>query len=121
MHVLLVDDDLAVLRMMTGWLTHAGHEVVPCATFESAKRALATKTPEVLVTDVRLGAFNGLQLIVLAKADHPGMRAIVLTGYDDPVLREEAAATGAAFLVKPIDAQHFLESVSGSANSSAAL
>lgn len=115
MHVLLVDDDLTVLRLMTGWLTLAGHEVIPCTTFESAKRALATDTPEVLVTDVRLGAFNGLQLVVLAKVDHPEMRAIVLTGYDDPVLREEAAATGASFLVKPIDAQSFLESVGGAA------
>ena len=113
MHVLLVDDDLTVLRMMTGWLTFAGHEVVPCTTFESAKRALATETPDLLVTDVRLGAFNGLQLVVLAKVDHPEMRAIVLTGYDDPVLREEATATGASFLVKPIDAQRFLDSVSG--------
>lgn len=113
MHVLLVDDDPMVLQMMTGWLTFAGHQVIPCTTFESAKRALATETPDLLVTDVRLGAFNGLQLVVLAKVDHPEMRAIVLTGYDDPVLREEAAATGAAFLVKPIDAQQFLKSVNG--------
>lgn len=111
MHVLLVDDDPAVLRMITSWLTFAGHQVIPCTTFESAKRALATETPDLLVTDVRLGAFNGLQLVVLAKVDHPQMRAIVLTGYDDPVLREEAAATGAAFLVKPIEAQQLLESV----------
>ncbi len=115
MRVLLVDDDLTVLRMMTGWLTLAGHEVLPCTSFESAKRALASETPELLVTDVRLGAFNGLQLIVLAKVDHPEMRAIVLPGSDDPVLRVEAESTGAAFLVKPIDARQLLDSVSGSA------
>lgn len=114
MRVLLVDDDLATVRMMTGWLTLAGHQVTPCTSFESARGALAAETPDLLVTDVRLGAFNGLQLVVLAKMDHPEMRAMVVTGFDDPVLREEAAAIGSTFLVKPVELQQLLDGVNGS-------
>jgi AmiR/NasT family two-component response regulator len=48
-------------------------------------------------------------LVVFAKLQHPEMIAIVLTGYDDPVLRTEAAHAGASYLVKPIDSERLLE------------
>lgn len=111
MRVLLVDDDLPTLQMMTDWLTSAGHGVIPCHTFEKARVALSTETADLLVTDVRLGPFNGLQLVVLAKAEKPEMPAMVLTGYDDPVLRGEASASGASFHLKPMDAKEFLDRV----------
>ena len=109
--VLLVEDDDRLLELMSGWLRRAGHIVVPCNRFEKAKDYLATENPDVLVTDVRLGAYNGLQLAVFSKAQHPTMRIIVLTGFDDPVLRQEAATTGASYLVKPISAEQLVDGV----------
>ena len=108
-HVLIVDDDEAVLDMFTGILRQAGHDVTSFSLFESAKAYLSAAKPDVLISDVRLGAFNGLQLVVFAKLQHPEMIAIVLTGYDDPVLRTEAAHAGASYLVKPIDSERLLE------------
>src|SRR5439155_23034991 len=78
----------------------------------TAKTYLAANKPDVLISDVRLGAFNGLQLIVFAKLQHPEMIAIVLTGYDDPVLRAEAAHANALYLVKPVEADRLLEAIS---------
>ena len=111
--VLIVDDDEAVLGMFTGILRNAGHEVTPFSRFEAAKAYLSTVKPDVLISDVRLGAFNGLQLVVYAKLEHPDMIAIVLTGFDDPVLRTEAAHAGALYLVKPIESQRLLNLVEG--------
>jgi two-component system, NtrC family, response regulator GlrR len=110
-HVLMVDDDEAVLDMFTGILRLAGHEVTSFNRFEAAKAYLSVAKPDVLISDVRLGAFNGLQLVVFAKIQHPEMIAIVLTGFDDPVLRTEAAHAGASYLVKPVDTQRVLELV----------
>ena len=111
--VLIVDDDEAVLGMFTGILRNAGHEVKPFSRFEAAKAYLSTVKPDVLISDVRLGAFNGLQLVVYAKLEHPDMIAIVLTGFDDPVLRTEADNAGALYLVKPIESQRLLDLVAG--------
>ena len=111
--VLIVDDDEALLQLLTGWVRDAGHEVVPFSSFETAKTYLATARPDVMISDVRLGAFNGLQLVVFAKLQRPEMIAIVSTGYDDPVLREEASKTGAAYLVKPFTAGQLLHSIDG--------
>jgi YesN/AraC family two-component response regulator len=65
----------------------------------------------VLVTGVRLGAYNGLQLVMLAKAERPDITAVVLSGFDDPVLRHDATSIGASFRVKPVPHEQLLDGV----------
>lgn len=62
-----------------------------------------------LLTDVRLGAFNGLQLAVIARDAHPEMQIIVFSGFDDPVLREEAGHLGATYVVQPVTSSDLLK------------
>jgi DNA-binding NtrC family response regulator len=87
----------------------AGKDVVACATFEEAHHRLLTEHYQCLVTDVRLGAFNGLQLGVIARDKNPDIGIIVFTGFDDAVLREEAEHLGATYVVKPVTAERLLE------------
>src|SRR5205814_9875531 len=84
------------------WLTSAGHEVVGLSDFHAAQNYLACNQPDALITDVRLGAFNGMQLLLFAKLEHPDMLAVAMTGFDDPSIRNEATRIGATFLVKPV-------------------
>ena len=106
---LIVDDDQALLRLMKTWLTGIGFEVETFDRFEPAKIRLMGSAPDVLITDVRLGAFNGLQLVVLAKLANPELVAVVLTGFDDRVLRKEAADAGAVYLSKPVRAEQLID------------
>jgi DNA-binding NtrC family response regulator len=99
--VLIVDDDRAVLTLLEQWLIGAGYTVVACDRFETAKKQLADAPPDVLLTDVRLGAFNGLHLVILAKAQAPRTVAIAMSAFDDPVLRRDAGLCGAGYLAKP--------------------
>jgi two-component system response regulator YesN len=100
--LLIVDDDLSLLAALSRFLSDNGFQVVPCSNFDDAKREIATLRPEILVTDVRLGAFNGLQLALLARDVRPSVRVVVFSGFDDPVLKEEARRIGATYLVKPV-------------------
>jgi CheY-like chemotaxis protein len=59
-----------------------------------------TERPHLLITDVRLGEYNGLQL--LATNPNP-IPAIVLTGFPDRVLEAEAQHLGAEFMLKPVN------------------
>jgi len=106
--VLVVDDEPALLEGMEMAFAQAGLEVVSCRTFETAREKLLTGHFDVMVTDVRLGAFNGLQLAVIAHDKHPDMKIIVFSGFDDPVLRSEAARLGAIYVVKPVSSEHLL-------------
>jgi DNA-binding NtrC family response regulator len=109
--VLLVDDDHALLRLVSAWLTGGGFTVVACDSFEAARRELALHPPDVLLTDLRLGAFNGLQLVILANAQQPHPLTVVMSAYDDPTLRDEAERCGARYLLKPFSSQAVLSSI----------
>lgn len=99
--VVVVDDDQSTLRSLECWLIEAGYDVVSSARFEDARTHLASHTPDILLADVRLGEFNGLQLALFVKSKHPDVRAIVFCDYDDPVLAMEAARCGAQFVRRP--------------------
>jgi len=111
--ILLVEDDGALLEALTRALeTDEEQEVTACGTFEEARRRLREQSFDVLLTDVRLGAFNGIQLAVLAKDVNPATQLIVFSGFDDDVLRAEAAHLGAVYLVKPVYAAQLRELIS---------
>jgi DNA-binding NtrC family response regulator len=108
-HAVVVDDDASVLRLLKDLLASAGFEVEAFNDFQAAKERLKSGGVDVLVTDVRLGAFNGLQLVVRAKTTSPDVIAIVLTGFDDSVLHQDAVGVGAHFLLKPIRVEQLLQ------------
>jgi DNA-binding response OmpR family regulator len=93
---------VALLEAVRRGLESANMIVTACTTFEDARQALRDKTFDALVTDVRLGAFNGLQLAVVARTYDPRISLVVFSGFDDPVLRDEAERAGGAYFVKPV-------------------
>lgn len=106
--ILVVEDDVPLLEAIERSFREAGRRVVACSTFEEGRQALRTQRFAGLLTDVRLGAFNGLQLAVIARDLQPDMRLIVYSGFDDPVLRAEAERIQATYVVKPVTAGQLL-------------
>jgi len=100
---MIVDDDPGVLGLMNRLLSQLGYQTIPLKTFEDARAALEGDAPDALVVDVRLGEHNGLHLVHMFKQLHPDMVFVVISGFDDPVLRGEAAMVGAKYLLKPDD------------------
>ncbi|HXH05221.1 MAG TPA: response regulator [Vicinamibacterales bacterium] len=110
MHVLIVDDDRPWLEAVSELVRRAGHQVSSAASFNEAIQLLGRLQPDLLVTDVRLGEYNGLYLVVRSRATHPHMASIVVSGFPDEVLEREAKHYGArAFLIKPVSASALLE------------
>lgn len=107
--ILLVDDQKAIVDGLTMFFERAGKHVVACSTFEAARQALLTSSFDTLLTDVRLGAYNGLQLAVIARQQNPTMRIVVFSGVDDPVLRNEATRLSATYLLKPVRGKELLD------------
>jgi len=105
LRLLVVDDDLPLIEALERGFTEAGWDVVAHTTFESARQALRSERFDAMLTDVRLGAFNGIQLAVVARDSFPDMQIVVFSGFDDPVLRSEAEHIGARYAVKPITAE----------------
>ena len=57
-----------------------------------------------LITDIRLGPYNGLQLVVRARLANPSLPVLVVTAFHDPVLQAETERLSAIYLRKPVDA-----------------
>ncbi len=110
MRALVVDDEPAVLNLMVRWLQDAGWTVDAVQTFRDARHALGRR-PDLMVADIRLGDFNGLQLAMLAREVDPNVRVVMISGFDDPVIRRDAAILGAEFVVKPFSNGEFLAAV----------
>ncbi len=106
--VLIVDDDRATRYGLSELLEGAGYDTVAVGTFEEAIRLLPSAPPDLLIADVRLGPFNGLQLVISSPRPVP---AIIITGFADPVLEADARRRGAEYVLKPIAPTRLLELV----------
>src|SRR5438046_1884995 len=113
LRLLIVDDDLPLVEALERGLSEAGLDVVAHTTFEGARQALRSERFDALLTDVRLGAFNGLQLAVVARDSYPDMQIVVFSGFDDPVLHSEAEHIGATYVVKPVTAEVLTKLLTG--------
>jgi DNA-binding NtrC family response regulator len=109
--VLVVDDDAHVREAVARWLGRAGYTVMSAEGFAEAMGVVSTASPHALVIDVRLRDFNGFQLALRAREQNPHARIIMISGWDDLVLRREAEACRASFMCKPFSADALLEAL----------
>jgi len=100
--VLIVEDDKTTLSGWVELLGDAGYHVTGVSSYEHALDELA-QLPDLLITDVRLGVYNGLQLVVRGRMMNRHLQAIVVTGYADQVVLREALHLHAEHLEKPVD------------------
>jgi DNA-binding NtrC family response regulator len=107
--VLLVDTRGAHLRRLSDTLQRAGHHVIEAASFEDAKHALVDHEPGVLITALRLAAFNGLHLVHLGRLSNPELNAIVLSTDRDVALHDEVHLVGATLLIEPLHTPTLLD------------
>ena len=100
LRILVVDDDDGMRTFLSTILARAGYIVVTAESVRAGSSALEGASADLLITDVRLGESNGLQLLARNPRAVP---AIVITGFPDSVLEAQAREFGAAFLLKPIE------------------
>jgi DNA-binding response OmpR family regulator len=110
--VLVVDDQEDVLNTLLRFLSVGGFTPVGLTRFDDAKRHIDEHQPDILVTDVRLGPYNGLQLAFRLRAARPTAGIVVLSAWDDALLRQEAERLRASYHMKPLSKDQLLTAVS---------
>jgi len=101
--LLIVDDDATVRESLGEALSEAGYDVRTAEDAARALAALATRAPDVVLTDVRMPGLDGLELLRLLRERSPGVQVILMTAYDDMPTVAAAMRQGATdFLVKPL-------------------
>ena len=89
-------------RTITRTLAQLDFAVSVATDFAAARRLVISRPLNLLITDVRLGPFNGLELVLAGKSAAPAILAIVVGDHWDLRLRNDAADAGATFLLRPV-------------------
>ena len=81
--LLLVDDDPLILHSFAPLLQSAGYQVQTAADGTEALDIVRNGHPDIMITDLVMGAMDGICLLKEAKTIRPDLMTIVLTGYGD--------------------------------------
>jgi CheY-like chemotaxis protein len=109
--ILLADDSVTAQNMGRRILTDAGYEVLTVNNGSAALKKIAEHKPDLIVLDVYMPGYGGLEVCQRVK-ENPETRAIpvlLTVGKLEPFKAEEARRVGAdAFIVKPFEATELL-------------
>ena len=119
LRVLLVEDDDQLRNCLAQLLRRTPHRVICAAGPETALRFLATEAFDVLVTDMLLGAGDGIDVISAARAALPDIRIVAMSGGDDDFRASSCLSLAVAFgasapLVKPFSFEELRSAIEGS-------
>jgi DNA-binding NtrC family response regulator len=102
-HILVVDDDSSLRRVMKMQLEEAGYEVSLAADGDEAWRMLKDNEPHLVITDLRMPT-TGLELLRRITAEGLQITVIVVTAYGTVETAVEAMKMGAYdYVTKPLD------------------
>ncbi|HQR29984.1 MAG TPA: sigma-54 dependent transcriptional regulator [Anaeromyxobacteraceae bacterium] len=114
-HVLIVDDETNIRRVLSAMLTRDGYEVTAAADGEQALAAMHRAPIDVVVTDLVMPRMGGLELLKAIGATYPDVPVILITAHGTVDTAVEAMKAGAFdYITKPFD-QDDLRTVIGKA------
>ncbi|EKO0789987.1 two-component system response regulator GlrR [Salmonella enterica subsp. enterica] len=103
-HLLLVDDDPGLLKLLGMRLASEGYSVVTAESGQEGLRILNREKVDLVISDLRMDEMDGMQLFTEIQKVQPGMPVIILTAHGS--IPDAVAATQKgvfSFLTKPID------------------
>ena len=96
--ILVVTPSADIAQTVTQALDGEDFQIRTLTDFLAARVAVERHPPDLLISEVRLGAFNGLHLAIIARGRHATTRAILI-GPPDPVMEAEATRQHVTYLI----------------------
>lgn len=109
--ILIVDDDLSSLRLLTEILTERGYVVHPTSCGEMALRFVESSLPDLILLDIKMPGLNGFEVCRRLKADDRTLAipVIFITGLGDLADKVKGfQAGGVDYLTKPLQLEEVL-------------
>jgi two-component system response regulator GlrR len=107
--LLIVDDDLSILRVLKMRLESVGYHVEAASDIKAAKDLAVRNEYELAILDVKLPGGNGIDLMKSIHEMDPDLPVIILTAYGNIESAIKAMKEGAyMYLNKPFDYRELL-------------
>src|SRR5207247_8864612 len=103
-HILVVDDEPNVRKVLGAMLEQAGYLTTRAAGADEALDLVRAQDPDLVITDLKMPGMDGLELLRRLKEGFPEIPVVVLTAHGTVEAAVEAMKEGALdFLTKPFD------------------
>ncbi len=102
--ILIVDDELLILRIISDILGKEGYEVKTAINYFNASQLLDGEKFDVVITDIRMPEKSGIDLLTHVREINSDIPVILMTGFATLETAVEAVKQGAFdYLTKPLD------------------
>jgi len=110
--ILVVDDERTVRNTIRAILEEQAYRVETAPDGRAALKSLKNHSFDLVITDLRMGAVDGLEVLKFVKKTHPATEVIVLTAFGSVETAVEAIKAGAFdYLSKPVEPEKLLATV----------
>ncbi len=110
--ILVVDDQIEVLRSLEGILSDEGHDTILASDGQEALHVVQTESPDVVFLDVWIPGIDGLQTLKAIKRIDPNCSVIMMSGHGTIETAVKAIKLGASdYLEKPLNLEDVLHLV----------
>jgi len=111
--ILLVEDDVSFCKMLENFLARKDYSVETAFSAEEAKIKIKKDNFDLIITDLRLPNYDGIELMSEFKKEFPQIPVILMTGYSDVNTAVKAIKNGASdYISKPFNPEEVLLVVS---------
>jgi DNA-binding NtrC family response regulator len=102
--ILLIDDDESLRRVTEYNLSLKGFDVITAHSGKQGLKFFETYSPDIVVSDVKLGDMNGLDVLKHIKKESPDTPVIIITAFASIEMAVQTMHKGAFnFITKPFD------------------
>ena len=102
--ILVVDDQKALRKNLAFYLKSQGYSTDTAGSAEEALDKINKTFFDIVITDYKMGAMTGYDLMKRVRKTHPSTEVIVMTAYGNIPLAVEVVRNGAAdFITKPVE------------------
>ena len=111
--LLLVDDEVGYLEVLSKRLTRRGYRVTTASSGTEAIRALRQWEFDLAVVDLKMEDMDGIEVLKVFKKMDPSLRVIMLTGHGSERAARDGISQGAFdYLIKPVGLERLIETIS---------
>ena len=107
--ILLIEDDVSFCKLLEKFLVKKSFLVTTAFTAEEAKIKINNEEFDLVITDLRLPNYDGIELMTEFKKSHPAIPVVLMTGYSDVNTAVKAIKKGASdYISKPFNPEEVL-------------
>lgn len=115
--ILIVDDELSILKSLSGILSDEGFEVITASNGYEALKIIDSESPDLVLLDIWMPGIDGLETLKEIKKSNPFIQVIMITGHGTIETAVKATKFGAFdFIEKPLSIDRVILAINNALN-----